>query len=94
MNTNSITTYLLMVLLMMASLYANADADRGKVLHDQSCVGCHDTSVYQRTNKQITNLSALHAQVQRCSKPAGADWSKEDMKDVAEYLNQSFYRFK
>lgn len=80
--------------LSVSSMPAFADADRGKVLHDQSCMGCHNTSVYQRPNRQITTLAALHAQVQRCTKPAGAEWSREDMNDVTDYLNLGFYHFK
>jgi len=94
MKAISSRTTLLALSLVMGSIPVNADIERGKVLHDQSCMGCHDNSVYQRTNKKIPTLQALHAQVHRCTKPAGADWSKEDRADVVNYLNQSFYRYK
>ncbi len=80
--------------LMLSSSAAYADAIAGKILHDQSCMGCHDTSVYSRPDKGIKTAAALQAQVSRCTKPAGAEWSKQDVMDVVEYLNKDFYHFK
>jgi len=79
---------------MLGSLPTYADANHGKALQDQSCTTCHNTSVYSRPNKRIKSLAALKGQVSRCTKPAGAEWSNEDIKDVVEYLNRDFYHFK
>jgi len=80
--------------LVLGSTTVHADALTGKILHDQSCMGCHDTSVYSRPNKQIKSLAALQGQVSRCTKPAGAEWSKQEVSGVVEYLNNEFYHFK
>lgn len=81
---------------MLSSLttHAHADAVAGKILHDQSCTGCHDASVYSRSDKRIKTLASLQGQVSRCTKPAGAEWNKQDVSDVVEYLNNEFYHFK
>jgi mono/diheme cytochrome c family protein len=70
-----------------------ADAARGKTLHDEHCMKCHDTGVYSRDNRFIKNSEALAKQVQRCQLSAGARWFDEDVNDVVEYLNTTFYKF-
>lgn len=80
--------------LMLGSLSLQADSGEGKILHDQSCMKCHDTSVYSRTDKRIKSLDTLQAQVSRCTKPAGAEWSKEEVSSVVNYLNTEFYHYK
>lgn len=79
--------------LVLAAGAALADAARGKELHDSHCQACHDTSVYTRENRQMESVAMLTAQVQRCSGPASASWSEEQVKDVVDYLNQTFYKF-
>ena len=91
----SVKFFLLLPILMIAgNAYADVDAVRGKLLHEQSCAKCHDTSVYSRPDKRINSLAALQGQVNRCTRPAGAEWDKQDIADVIEYLNRSFYHFK
>ena len=82
------------ILIMAGNVHADVDAVRGKLLHEQSCSKCHDTSVYSRPDKRINTLGALQGQVNRCTRPAGAEWDKQDIADVVEYLNRSFYHFK
>ena len=70
-----------------------ADAARGKTLHDEHCAKCHDTGVYSRENRFIKNRDGLAKQVQRCQLSAGAQWFDEDVADVVDYLDSSFYKF-
>jgi cytochrome c2 len=85
----------LIILLTLAApgAHAAADADRGKALHDKHCMQCHDTKVYTRENRFIDSRAALQKQVQRCQLNAGARWFDEDVNDVVEYLNQTFYHY-
>lgn len=85
---------LLPILMIAGNAHAEADAVLGKLLHEQSCTKCHDTSVYSRPDKRINSLGALQGQVNRCTRPAGAEWDKQDIAHVVEYLNRSFYHFK
>jgi len=71
-----------------------ADVENGKQLHNQACQACHGTEVYTRADRRIQSLDALRAQVQRCTKAAGVDWSSEQIGNVVSYLNQEFYGFK
>ena len=73
---------------------ASADAGRGKTLHDESCMKCHDTGVYTREERFVGSTEALTAQVERCQMNVGAEWNGEQVDDVVQYLDKSFYKFK
>ena len=70
-----------------------ADAARGKTLHDEQCMKCHGTEVYTRSDRFIKDREALAKQVQRCQLSAGAQWFDDDVNDVVDYLNTTFYKF-
>lgn len=65
----------------------------GKQLHNQYCLECHDTSVYQRPDRFIKSYKMLNQQIKRCEVPAGAQWSSSQITGVADYLNNHFYKF-
>ena len=63
-------------------------------LVDQYCIKCHGSEVYTRTNRKVTSRDGLERQVRRCETALQLRWFDDDIADVAEYLNQQFYRFK
>ena len=69
------------------------DIARGKQLHNQFCLACHDPSVYTRPNHKIRSLAALRRQVAGCRQAAGTRWSPAERADVIDYLNRTFYHF-
>ena len=80
--------------LLATGSYALADTEHGQKLHDEHCMKCHDTGVYSRENRRVGNQDALVKQVKRCELNLGLRWFDNDINDVAQYLNQSFYKFK
>ena len=84
----------LTICLLLSSFAAQADVARGKLLLEQNCFKCHDTSVYSRPDRRIKSLAALQAQVTRCPKTTGAKWNQKQIADVVKYLNKEFYHFK
>ncbi len=82
------------LLLALTTGNALADSAKGKKLHDAQCMKCHDTSVYTRPKHFISNRDALTKQVNRCHQNVGAQWSDEDINDVVQYLDETFYKFK
>ena len=84
---------LIFAALLTTGNYALADAEHGQQLHDEHCMKCHDTGVYTRENRRVTNQDALVKQVKRCELNLGLQWFDSDTDDVAQYLNQSFYKF-
>ena len=88
-------TQVLPILLAMSTgpLYA-ADISHGKSLQQENCMGCHDDGMYTRENRRVGSLNGLQKQVKRCELSLGLKWFDEDVTDVTQYLNTSYYHFK
>jgi mono/diheme cytochrome c family protein len=78
----------------------SADAAAGKALHQQHCIACHKrltngkpTSLYTREDRLVTSLDGLRTQVRRCEQNLELRWFNEDIDNVVEYLNQTYYHF-
>lgn len=65
----------------------------GKDLHDSNCISCHDSAVYAREDRKLRDFPQLKAQVRRCDANLGAGLLDKEIVQVAEYLNQSWYKF-
>lgn len=79
---------------------ASADAAAGKALHEQHCIACHTrlsngepTALYTRKDRLVTSLDGLRAQVRRCDQNLELRWFDDDIDNVVEYLNQTYYQF-
>jgi len=77
-----------------------ADAAHGKELHNSSCQSCHASltggdaaQIYTRPERRVTSSDALKKQVNRCKSSVGVAWFDDDVDDVVEYLNTTFYKF-
>jgi hypothetical protein len=86
---------ILPILLAMTTgpLYA-ADISHGKSLQQKNCMGCHDDGMYTRENRKVTSLDGLQKQVKRCELSLGLKWFDDDVADVVQYLNSSYYQYK
>jgi mono/diheme cytochrome c family protein len=87
-----------LVLLLAAgaadAAFLPGDAAKGKTLHDQHCVACHDSGVYTRGNHRIQSVEALIGQVHNCVRQTGLQLDRDQLNDLVKYLDQSFYKFK
>ena len=84
---------ILLAVTMTVSMTSWADVERGKQLHDEQCMKCHDDSVYTRQGHFVTSREALMKQVSRCAMNANTHWSGDDVNDVVDYLNATYYQF-
>jgi hypothetical protein len=86
---------ILPILLAMTTgpLYA-ADISHGKSLQQKNCMGCHDDGMYTRENRKVTSVDGLQKQVKRCELSLGLKWFDDDVADVVQYLNSSYYQYK
>jgi mono/diheme cytochrome c family protein len=91
----------LFFLLGLAPFVANADAENGMKLHDGNCISCHasrygndGTEIYTRPNHRMKDLAGLKKQVNFCKNNLGLTWFDDEVDDVTEYLNKTFYQFK
>lgn len=86
--------YALPLLLLALSGNAGAgDLEHGKQLLEERCTRCHDDSMYTRKDRFITSRNSLVTQVTRCSVNTGAQWFDEDIADVVDYLDTTYYKF-
>ena len=83
----------LLAVIVTGSPTVMADAARGQTLHDEHCMKCHDNSVYTRPDCFVKNREGLAKQVKRCQQSLGVKWFDDEVNDVVEYLNASFYNF-
>jgi cytochrome c553 len=81
----------LLLLTALASQTLAADPDKGKILVEQMCTGCHKDEVYGR---KIKSLAALQGQVNVCVTATKSDWSVAQKEDVVAYLAKEYYKFK
>jgi mono/diheme cytochrome c family protein len=71
---------------------APIDANRGRLLYENACVACHTTQAHWRDKSIVTDWHGLLGQVSRWQAIARQDWTEAEIRDVAAYLNQRFYR--
>ena len=83
---------LLSLAILAAPAYA-ADIENGADLHFTNCTGCHDESVYTRADRRVQSLDKLGGQVRFCKDSLELSWFDEDVDDVVEYLNETYYHF-
>jgi hypothetical protein len=71
------------------------DAGRGRELYQTHCLGCHYERIHKRdaSRSLVRTLPQLRVEVVRRAELTGRRFSVEDVDDIAEYLNQSHYRF-
>jgi hypothetical protein len=79
-------------ILLLTCLPAAQAAD-GKQLVEKNCTSCHDDSVYTRKDRRVTTLEGLKKQVKRCELNLGLKWFDDEVNAVADYLNDTYYRF-
>lgn len=79
---------------------AVADMARGEQLHTTHCAACHasmfgnnGSDIYTRSDRRISNLLGLKKQVRFCEQNLGLTWFDDQIQDVTDYLNATFYKF-
>jgi mono/diheme cytochrome c family protein len=65
----------------------------GKTLVDQNCQACHDNGIFTRSNSIIHSYPELQARVEFCDGAAKTHFTDEQINQVVEYLNDTFYKF-
>jgi hypothetical protein len=96
MTCREVKMKLIPVILLALSFGSVAQAgniENGDDLHFENCTGCHDSSVYTRENRNVRDLARLGQQVRFCKDMAGLTWFDDEVQDVIEYLNASYYHF-
>jgi hypothetical protein len=69
----------------------SADTLRGGDLYRTHCIACHTAQVHWRDKRLVRSWDDLLYQVSRWQRIAGQDWTRDEITDVAAYLNRAFY---
>jgi cytochrome c553 len=83
----------MMIFILLLTGLPAAQAADGKLLVEKNCTSCHDDSVYTRKDRRVTTLEGLKKQVKRCELNLGLKWFDDEVNAVADYLNDTYYRF-
>ncbi len=91
-------TFVTLLSFSAISVSVNAeDTHPGKALHDESCLTCHlgnhDEKFYTRENRRVKDYKGLGTMVKMCDANLGTALFDEDMEEITNYLNDSFYKF-
>ncbi|MFV1983146.1 MAG: cytochrome c [Thiohalomonadales bacterium] len=97
-NTKLIFSLSLMITLNQAQA---VDLKNGKIKHDENCTSCHiakygkdGSDIYTRKDRFVKNYSMLVQRVKACDINTNAGFHDDEVKNVIEYLNSSYYKFK
>jgi hypothetical protein len=88
-----------MVVLMIAVLLAGphpalaADEERGRLLYENHCTGCHESLVHIRETRKADTPAAIREQIERWRAVLDLDWQASEVDDVLEYLNRRYYHY-
>ena len=81
-------------LLACAAFAVSASAtDRGKLLYENHCRGCHLTSVHARKQYKSQNINDIRNWTARWSAELELGWKSDEIEDVTFYLNERYYKF-
>ena len=87
---------IVLVLVLLCSLpraALAADATRGSMLYENHCMGCHESMVHMRAQREVRSLNDLRRQMRRWVTELQLDWTREELEDVEAYLDGRFYGF-
>jgi len=88
----------LFIALALSATGVLADPENGRELHEESCVECHmmrdHSALYTDKERKVDSLHALGGQISGCVQALNISWFPEEERDVVEYLNATYYKFK
>src|SRR5688572_8708535 len=87
---------------LAAPALAQGDAAAGrKLVEEKKCELCHHNktygdakAIYLRKDRKVTSWEKLKAQVAACNSELNLQMFPDDEGHVAEFLNQTYYKFK
>jgi mono/diheme cytochrome c family protein len=83
-----------LLLLVFPLLAAAQDAERGRLLYQTHCGGCH----YERTHDErvrpaVRDLDQLRDMVAQWAPQTKRSYTLDELDDIVQYLNEAHYRF-
>ena len=82
------------------ALAAGDPAEGRKLVAEAHCETCHHnktlgdaTAVYLRTDRKVTSIEKLKAQVALCNSELNLKLFPDDEEHIVAYLNETYYKF-
>ncbi len=75
-----------------AQVAAEVPFDRGQALYEHHCMSCHESWAHTRAGRHVRTLGELRSRTEAWSVHSHLDWSAEEIDDVTDYLNRTFYQ--
>jgi hypothetical protein len=66
---------------------------RGQLLYENHCLSCHESVVHIRAGRRAKSLPEIRAWVMHWSGYLQLRWSREEVDDVVNHLNDHYYTF-
>ena len=92
---------LLVTAILSSQAYAEdykPNSENGAFLHGDHYVDCHmidnHEALYTRENRVVNERIRLNGQVSACVQVLNLGWFPDEKKDVSEFLNVEYYKFK
>lgn len=71
----------------------DAKKPRGQLLYENHCAECHESSVHIREKRKADSIDKIRYWVTRWSKELKLSWSKEEIEEVTQHVNSSYYHY-
>ena len=84
---------LFFAMITWAHAQQNLIGTRGELLYSTHCAACHTSEIHWREKRMVTDMDSLMFQVRRWQTSIGLAWTKDEITDVAGYLNAAYYGF-
>jgi hypothetical protein len=72
---------------------ANEPSSRGKLLYENHCLSCHESMVHIRGAHKAKTIEDVQYWVGRWAVELNVKWSADEIDDVVQHLNQTFYHY-
>ena len=66
---------------------------RGQMLYENHCQGCHTSVVHVRETHRVRSWLELQTWVTHWANELKLTWKADEIGDVANYLNERYYKF-
>lgn len=86
-----LTAFALALALPLAA--AAQGLERGRLLYETHCSGCHYERIHDRKASTVRNLAELRKVVRQRAPQTGRVFSADELRDIVDYLNAAHYRF-
>ena len=80
-----------MILSVVNTPLSAQEFNRGEALYKNHCMECHETLAHTRPGSRISSMGEIRSSVASWSIHSNLGWSREEVEDVADYLNMKFY---